>query len=54
MADSSCTRDDRRERIVQECTAVRQALQDLLAEYMNNVSAARPVFASLLFSISNY
>jgi len=48
MADSSCTRDDRRERIVQECTAVRQALQDLLAEYMNNVSAARPVFARLL------
>jgi len=38
MADSSCTRDDRRERIVQECTAVRQALQDLLSEYMTNVS----------------
>lgn len=37
MADSSCTRDDRRERIVQECNAVRQALQDLLTEYMNNV-----------------
>jgi len=37
MADSSCTRDDRRERIVQECTSVRQALQDLLSEYMNNV-----------------
>ena len=38
MADSSCTRDDRRERIVQECNAVRQALQDLLTEYMSNVS----------------
>ena len=38
VADSSCTRDDRRERIVQECNAVRQALQDLLTEYMNNVS----------------
>ncbi|XP_078085739.1 catenin alpha-2 isoform X2 [Mustelus asterias] len=36
MADSSCTRDDRRERIVAECNAVRQALQDLLTEYMNN------------------
>nr|XP_045740624.1 catenin alpha-2 isoform X5 [Mirounga angustirostris] len=36
MADSSCTRDDRRERIVAECNAVRQALQDLLSEYMNN------------------
>ncbi|NWW11592.1 CTNA2 protein, partial [Oreocharis arfaki] len=41
MADSSCTRDDRRERIVAECNAVRQALQDLLSEYMNNVSHAR-------------
>ncbi|NXM84897.1 CTNA2 protein, partial [Oenanthe oenanthe] len=40
MADSSCTRDDRRERIVAECNAVRQALQDLLSEYMNNVSPA--------------
>lgn len=40
MADSSCTRDDRRERIVQECNAVRQALQDLLTEYMNNVSCS--------------
>lgn len=38
MADSSCTRDERRERIVAECNAVRQALQDLLSEYMNNVS----------------
>nr|CAB3234268.1 catenin alpha-2 [Phallusia mammillata] len=36
MADSSCTREDRRERIVAECNAVRQALQDLLQEYMNN------------------
>lgn len=40
MADSSCTRDDRRERIVAECNAVRQALQDLLSEYLNNVSPA--------------
>ena len=38
MADSSCTRDERRERIVAECNAVRQALQDLLTEYMSNVS----------------
>jgi len=49
MADSSCTRDDRRERIVQECTAVRQALQDLLSEYMNNVSAPCPAFVFLLY-----
>ncbi|DAA24595.1 TPA: catenin, alpha 2 [Bos taurus] len=40
MADSSCTRDDRRERIVAECNAVRQALQDLLSEYMNNLDSA--------------
>uniref|UniRef100_A0A4W2EYW0 Catenin alpha-1 n=1 Tax=Bos indicus x Bos taurus TaxID=30522 RepID=A0A4W2EYW0_BOBOX len=46
MADSSCTRDDRRERIVAECNAVRQALQDLLSEYMGNV-------ANLACSISN-
>ncbi|RVE43027.1 hypothetical protein evm_012339 [Chilo suppressalis] len=41
MADSSCTRDERRERIVAECNAVRQALQDLLHEYMTN-PALRP------------
>lgn len=45
MADSSCTRDERRERIVAECNAVRQALQDLLSEYMSNVGC----FAVLLF-----
>lgn len=38
MADGDCTRDERRERIVAECNAVRQALQDLLSEYMSNVS----------------
>lgn len=38
VADSPCTRDERRERIVAECNAVRQALQDLLTEYMANVS----------------
>ncbi|XP_067656679.1 catenin alpha-2-like isoform X1 [Haliotis asinina] len=42
MADSSCTRDERRERIVQECNAVRQALQDLLTEYMNNCTKKPP------------
>ncbi|XP_037729415.1 catenin alpha isoform X1 [Drosophila subpulchrella] len=38
MADADCTRDERRERIVAECNAVRQALQDLLTEYMSNMS----------------
>lgn len=38
MADADCTRDERRERIVAECNAVRQALQDLLSQYMANVS----------------
>ncbi|KAK7109533.1 catenin alpha-2-like [Littorina saxatilis] len=42
MADSSCTRDDRRERIVQECNAVRQALQDLLTEYEKNAGRREP------------
>lgn len=36
MADADCTREDRRERIVQEANNVRQALQDLLNEYVNN------------------
>lgn len=38
MADADCTRDERRERIVAECNAVRQALQDLLTEYLSNVN----------------
>ncbi|KAF7490517.1 Catenin alpha [Sarcoptes scabiei] len=42
MADSSCTRDERRERIVAECNAVRQALQDLLSEYMSSASKKEP------------
>lgn len=42
MADSSCTRDERRERIVAECNAVRQALQDLLSEYMANAGKREP------------
>lgn len=50
MADSSCTRDDRRERIVAECNAVRQALQDLLSEYMGNVSS----FCSVLFCFCGF
>ncbi|OQR71434.1 catenin alpha-like [Tropilaelaps mercedesae] len=42
MADSACTRDERRERIVAECNAVRQALQDLLSEYMANTGRRSP------------
>ncbi|CAF3797059.1 unnamed protein product [Adineta steineri] len=34
LADSLSTREDRRDRIVQECNAVRQALQELLDEYI--------------------
>ncbi|KRX76600.1 Catenin alpha-2, partial [Trichinella sp. T6] len=37
IADSTNTRDERKNRIVQECNAVRQALQDLLTEYEKNV-----------------
>jgi len=50
MADSSCTRDERRERIVAECNAVRQALQDLLSEYMSNVSSAHLCISSYRIS----
>jgi len=53
MADSSCTRDERRERIVAECNAVRQALQDLLSEYMSNVSSAH-LYISSYYSSSLY
>ncbi|XP_069178815.1 catenin alpha [Procambarus clarkii] len=41
MADS-CTRDDRHHKIVKECDAVRQALQDLLNEYMDNMGCKEP------------
>jgi catenin alpha len=37
LADSLSTREDRRERIVQECNAVRQTLQELLDEYIQYV-----------------
>jgi hypothetical protein len=50
MADSSCTRDERRERIVAECNAVRQALQDLLSEYMSSVSLAHVYTSSYCIS----
>ncbi|XP_054144336.1 catenin alpha-3 isoform X2 [Melozone crissalis] len=39
LADSSCTRDSHRERIVAECSAIRQALQELLAEYLRSCRA---------------
>lgn len=39
IADSENTRDERKKRIVDECNNLRQALQDLLAEYEKNVSA---------------
>jgi len=42
LADSSCTREGRQERIVAECNAVRQALQDLLQEYMNSAAQGEP------------
>ena len=36
LADSRHTRDEHRDGIVAECNAVRQALQNLLSEYMSN------------------
>ena len=43
LADSSCTRDDRKEKIVTECNAVRQALQ---------VSLSVSQFSVLYFAVS--
>lgn len=54
MADSSCTRDERRERIVAECNAVRQALQDLLSEYMANVCNIHFIFNIIFFVKRSY
>lgn len=42
MADSYSTRDDRKQKIVQECNSVREALQDLLSEYMDNMGRKEP------------
>jgi catenin alpha len=39
IADSLFTRDDHKEKIVESCNAVRQALQDLLSEYMDNAQS---------------
>ena len=36
MADSESTRPSRRDRIVDECNVLRQALQDLLNAYISN------------------
>ncbi|KAL1771335.1 catenin alpha-3 [Sigmodon hispidus] len=47
LADSSCTRDFHRERIIAECNAIRQALQDLLSEYMSNVGLQDIRFAKI-------
>ena len=38
LADSSCTRDNSRDRLIAECNNVKQALQNLMDEYMKHVS----------------
>lgn len=38
MADSESTRPNRRDRIVNECNVLRQALQDLLNAYINHIN----------------
>jgi catenin alpha len=37
IADAEHTREERKKRIIDECNALRQALQDLLTEYERNV-----------------
>ncbi len=44
MADSESTRSKRRDRIVNECNVLRQALQDLLIAYVNLVNLFCKVF----------
>jgi len=39
VADSLFTREDHKEKIVESCNAVRQALQDLLSEYLDNAQS---------------
>ena len=39
IADSLYTRDDHKEKIVDSCNAVRQALQELLSEYMDSAQS---------------
>ena len=38
LADSSCTRDNTRDKIIAECNNVKQALQNLLDEALKHVS----------------
>ncbi len=49
LADSLSTREDRRDRIVQECNAVRQALQELLDEYILHVKFEREILDIIIF-----
>ena len=52
LADSLSTREDRRDRIVNECNLVRQALQELLEEYIQRVN--NPFSSDLVLSSENY
>lgn len=46
MADSESTRPKRRDRIVNECNVLRQALQDLLNTYANKAASHEQVIAA--------
>lgn len=46
MADSESTRPKRRDRIVNECNVLRQALQDLLNTYANKAASQEQVIAA--------
>jgi catenin alpha len=48
LADSLSTREDRRNRIIQECNTVRQALQELLEEYIQYVMKNLIIFEIFL------
>ena len=52
MADSSCTREDRRERIVAECNAVRQALQVRKNHYNASLLQDKQLLQQVQFDFS--
>ena len=51
LADSSCTRDNTRDRLIDECKNVKQALQNLMDEYMKHVIF---MHQAIVFIFSNF
>ena len=41
LADSSCTRDNSRDKLISGCNSLKNALQNLMDEYMKHVSSSK-------------